>query len=450
MLACLRALLPLRLQALYYLTRFFPAAVMTEAVAIFMSFAGGLNAVITPSTCCLILNLLEGAAGVDGWRWIFGLQGLPTIACGICVLRWLPDAPEDAAWLSSDDRALLLAHLSAKGGAASDTANGGEGGRGGGNGNGGDGGDGNGNGNRDGSGGDGGGGCESGGGGGMDGSSFTLSLCCRASEQWLRSVGAVARRPRTWVLLSMWFLVVSCGFAVNFFIAQLLQELFPAWSTCQIFLVAGVLFLVGVPLARFLSRWVDRGGRARCFRVAIYLPLAQFLGLAFSGGLLLASSAQPDDVALEAGARLGTFAVLALIVVSSASTSGPLWALHHACQPAHLHALSIPFVNALGMVGGFVGPFILGFFHEHFGPPCPSAGVTSVGAASGTAEPTKCIGAFAWGFLAVGLVGALGLALLGCAGLALGMDGRRWHAPLRFARRETTGTRRAHSDATEL
>ena len=65
MLACLRALLPLRLQALYYLTRFFPAAVMTEAVAIFMSFAGGLNAVITPSTCCLILNLLEGAAGVD-------------------------------------------------------------------------------------------------------------------------------------------------------------------------------------------------------------------------------------------------------------------------------------------------------------------------------------------------------------------------------------------------
>jgi len=49
---------------------------------------------------------------------------------------------------------------------------------------------------------------------------------------------------------------------------------------------------------------------------------------------------------------------------------GPLWTLHHAAQPKPLRSTSISFVNALGNLGGFVGPYMLGALKAPLGPRC--------------------------------------------------------------------------------
>ena len=57
------------------------------------------------------LMLQMDSFGVEGWRWVFILQGLVPILAGFATLFFLPDRPEKAAWLRPEERAWLLAEL---------------------------------------------------------------------------------------------------------------------------------------------------------------------------------------------------------------------------------------------------------------------------------------------------------------------------------------------------
>lgn len=46
-------------------------------------------------------------AGLRGWQWLFIVEGLPSIALGFCIRFWLPDCPNAATFLSSDEQALI-------------------------------------------------------------------------------------------------------------------------------------------------------------------------------------------------------------------------------------------------------------------------------------------------------------------------------------------------------
>lgn len=58
----------------------------------------------------LLLGAFEGQAGWPGWRWMFLLEGAPTILLGVFAFWWLQDSPRQARWLSEDQRAWLTAH----------------------------------------------------------------------------------------------------------------------------------------------------------------------------------------------------------------------------------------------------------------------------------------------------------------------------------------------------
>jgi ACS family tartrate transporter-like MFS transporter len=49
--------------------------------------------------------------GVDGWRWLFVVEGLPAIVLGIVAYFYLTDRPTDAAWLQPEQRDWLLQTL---------------------------------------------------------------------------------------------------------------------------------------------------------------------------------------------------------------------------------------------------------------------------------------------------------------------------------------------------
>lgn len=88
-----------------YLTYWFPSRERARAIAKFMT-ATSIAGVVGAPLSSLLLKL-DGAAGLHGWQWLFLLEGIPTLLMGISVLFFLRDNPDDAAWLSSDEKQWL-------------------------------------------------------------------------------------------------------------------------------------------------------------------------------------------------------------------------------------------------------------------------------------------------------------------------------------------------------
>ncbi|KAK4044349.1 major facilitator superfamily domain-containing protein [Parachaetomium inaequale] len=78
------------------------AAIFFSAAAISGSFGGLLAAAI---------ERMDGIAGIAGWAWIFILEGLLTILVGIASFWMVHDFPDEARFLSDDDRARVVLRL---------------------------------------------------------------------------------------------------------------------------------------------------------------------------------------------------------------------------------------------------------------------------------------------------------------------------------------------------
>ena len=54
---------------------------------------------------------MHGIADIAGWRWLFAIEGIPAIVLGVLVLWRLPQSPDHAAWLSTEQKGWLKAQL---------------------------------------------------------------------------------------------------------------------------------------------------------------------------------------------------------------------------------------------------------------------------------------------------------------------------------------------------
>ena len=94
---------------IYYLSRWYPSAARARAVSWFM-LAIPLAPVIGGPLAGVILEL-DGWHGLEGWQWLFLLEGLPAVLLGVVVLFYLDDAPEQARWLAPAEREWLTATI---------------------------------------------------------------------------------------------------------------------------------------------------------------------------------------------------------------------------------------------------------------------------------------------------------------------------------------------------
>ena len=49
---------------------------------------------------------INGVRGLSGWRWLFILEGIPSVLSSLFVWFLLPDYPETATWLSESEKEL--------------------------------------------------------------------------------------------------------------------------------------------------------------------------------------------------------------------------------------------------------------------------------------------------------------------------------------------------------
>ncbi|KAB2574268.1 putative transporter [Lasiodiplodia theobromae] len=57
------------------------------------------------------VGYMNGTSGMSAWRWLFILEGIPSCASAVFIWFALPDYPETASWLSSEEKALAADRL---------------------------------------------------------------------------------------------------------------------------------------------------------------------------------------------------------------------------------------------------------------------------------------------------------------------------------------------------
>ncbi len=93
---------------LVYLSHWFRQEDRAKAVALFMA-AVPLSTIVGAPISGLIMNV--NWFGLDGWRWLFILEGLPAIVFGVVTIFYLTDKPEQAQWLPDDERKWIVDEL---------------------------------------------------------------------------------------------------------------------------------------------------------------------------------------------------------------------------------------------------------------------------------------------------------------------------------------------------
>jgi MFS transporter, ACS family, tartrate transporter len=96
---------------IFYITLWFPSAYRARIVSLFM-LAIPFSSIVGAPLSGALLNL--SGAGLDGWQWLFILEGVPACVVALVVLIFLTDRPSDARWLTAQERDWLEQRLTAE------------------------------------------------------------------------------------------------------------------------------------------------------------------------------------------------------------------------------------------------------------------------------------------------------------------------------------------------
>jgi len=185
---------------LLYLTLWFTTKNRGKAIAM-MAMAQPIAMIVGSFTGGLILDHVDWF-DLSGWRWVFILQGAPTILLGFAVLALLPSLPQDARFLSKREADWVDASIKAE----------------------------------------------------YD----------RPDEaEGLKELLAAVRNPRV-LHLAVANFFAACGlYGFTFFLPQIIKQLNPSYSATNIGFLGVLPYAVGAVLMLLIARSSDRTGERR-------------------------------------------------------------------------------------------------------------------------------------------------------------------------------------------
>jgi len=265
-----------------YLSHWFRYQDRAKAVAFLMAAISVSNIVGSPLSGLLLkINWL----GIEGWRWMFILEGIPAIVMGIVTLFYLTDWPHQATWLPKDEREWLIGELESE-------------------------------------------------------------KSIKHAKHPLKILEAF--RHREVLLLTLaYFFMVTAVYGLNFWLPSILKKL-SDFPTFIVSLIVALPYCVGLVSILVMGWHSDKTGERR-WHTALSM-------MTTSLGLLL--SVVAGDI---------TPLAIAMFCLAAAGTAGYLpgfWALPTSFLTGTAAAASIGLINSFGNLGGFVGPYVVGYLSK--------------------------------------------------------------------------------------
>ncbi len=156
--------------------------------------------------------------------------------------------------------------------------------------------------------------------------------------------------PRVWRLVSIYFGMMIGSYTLSFYAPQVVRSLSSAYSNSLVGYLVMIPFLAALGGMIFVGRSSDRLMERR-YHASVSLLVG---GIAF---LLLSVSHSP----------FVTVVLLSLLAIGYFSSLSPFWALPGEFLTGFSAASGIALINSIGNLGGFVGPFMVGFVSQKTG-----------------------------------------------------------------------------------
>lgn len=169
-------------------------------------------------------------------------------------------------------------------------------------------------------------------------------------EKHAMSLGQALSHPRVLILSLLYFLIVIGGYGLDLFMPKVLGAAFPHVSKTILGQIAGIPPLVTVFV---MILWGRRSDARRERRWHVALP-SWWAAL----GLVLATLPVHPMVSVLA---------LTFAVSGRWSSIPPFWGLPTAFLSGTAAAGGIALINSIGNLGGFVGPYLMGWFKDRTG-----------------------------------------------------------------------------------
>ncbi|SDV50767.1 MFS transporter [Chitinasiproducens palmae] len=99
--------------ALLFFTYWYPAKRRARVIG-FFALAVPVSGFIGGPISGWILHAMNDVGGMHAWRWLFLIEGLPSIVVGVLLYCFLTERPADARWLNATERALVVEALAAE------------------------------------------------------------------------------------------------------------------------------------------------------------------------------------------------------------------------------------------------------------------------------------------------------------------------------------------------
>lgn len=88
----------------YYFTLWLPASERAKAMALFIGGSAFASVIAGPVSGVL---LQIGSLGLQGWQWMFLIEGAASLLLTLVVWNWLDAHPQDAKWLGKSEKSVL-------------------------------------------------------------------------------------------------------------------------------------------------------------------------------------------------------------------------------------------------------------------------------------------------------------------------------------------------------
>lgn len=177
----------------------------------------------------------------------------------------------------------------------------------------------------------------------------TLLAEANASPESESNALAAFRMGRIWILALVYFGVNTVSYGVSMWLPNLIKSL-GGMSNFTIGVLSAIPYVAAAITMVFVGLSSDRSGERRWHAAVPAFAGALAIGLA--GGTTSLATA----VALVSVAVVGVFSMM-----------GPFWAMPTALLSATSAAAGIAFINSVGNLGGFFGPYIIGLVRTSTG-----------------------------------------------------------------------------------